>query len=42
MFAATVRQRAGAAHHLVGLSWIDAEPKGNRYGLIELARGKFF
>src|SRR4029077_12120912 len=42
VLATAVWQCTGAPHHLVGLLWIDAEPKGNRYSLIELGRRKFF
>ena len=38
-FARAVRQRAGAAHHLVGLAGIDAEPEGKGDRLVKLRGG---
>src|SRR5437870_1380605 len=35
-------QRTGPAHHLVGLLWINTQPKRNRHCLIEFRRGHFF
>ena len=39
-FARAMRQRAGAAHHLVGLLGIDAEAEGKRDRLVELRGGE--
>ena len=38
--AGPVGQRHGAAHHLVGLAGVDAEPEGDFDGLVELGGGE--
>ena len=39
VLAGAGRQGDGAADHLVGLAWIDAEANGDLDGLVELGRG---
>ena len=41
LLAAAVRERAGAAHHLVGLLRINPEPERHRHRLVELGRRQF-
>ena len=41
LFAATMRERAGAADHLVGLLWINSEPERHGHCLVELRRREF-